>query len=84
MSVFGIKFEGWRNAASNAGRWFQRVEERAQLFIRKLHETRSRRAIEPRENAVAAPSIVGISKRPGRTGGLKGGGGGGDALEHEV
>ena len=25
MSAFGIKFEGWRNAAQKAGRWFRRV-----------------------------------------------------------
>ena len=27
MSVFGMKFEGWRNAAKKACRWFRRVEE---------------------------------------------------------
>ena len=26
MSVFGMKFEGWRKAAQKVGRWFRRVE----------------------------------------------------------
>ena len=34
MSVFGMKFEGWRKAAQKAGRWFRRVEEGAELFMR--------------------------------------------------
>ena len=34
MSVFGMKFEGWRKAAQKAGRWFWRVEEGAELFMR--------------------------------------------------
>ena len=37
MSVFGMKFEGWRKAAQKAGRWFRRVEEGAELFMRKWH-----------------------------------------------
>ena len=34
ISVFGMKFEGWRKAAQKAGRWFRRVEEGAELFMR--------------------------------------------------
>ena len=30
MSVFGTKFEGWRNNAQKAGRWFRRVDEGAE------------------------------------------------------
>ena len=37
MSVFGTKFEGWRKAAQKAGRWFRRVEEGAELFMRNWH-----------------------------------------------
>ena len=29
MSAFGMKFEGWRKDAQQAGRWFRRVEEGA-------------------------------------------------------
>ena len=29
MSAFGMKFEGWRKNAQQAGRWFRRVEEGA-------------------------------------------------------
>ena len=69
MLVFGMKFEAWRKAAKKAGRWFRRVEEGAELFMRKWHETKRRRAAERRAKAAAAPSTVGISKRPGGGGG---------------
>ena len=36
--AFGIKFEGWREAAQKVGRWFRRVEEGAELFMRKWHK----------------------------------------------
>ena len=42
MSVFGMKFEGWRKSTQKAGRWFRRVEKRAEFFIRKWHETERR------------------------------------------
>ena len=48
MPVFGTKLEGWRKAAQNAGRWFRRVEERAELFMRNWHETERRKAAERR------------------------------------
>ena len=69
MSVFGLKFKGWREAAQKAGRWFRRVEEGAELFMRKWHETRRRKAAERRAKAAAALSTLGISKQPGRGGG---------------
>ena len=74
MSVFGMKFEGWRKAAQKAGRWFRRVEEGAELFMRKWHEAERHRAAERHAKAAAAPSTVGISKRPGEGG--RGGRGG--------
>ena len=73
MSVFRMKFEGWRKAAQKANRWFRRVEEGAELFMRNWHETERHKAAERRANAAAAPSTVGISKRPGG-GGRRGGG----------
>ena len=78
MSVFRMKFEGWRKAAQKAGRWFRRVEEGAELFMRNWHETERRKAAERRAKAAAAPSTVGISKRPGEKerGGGRGGRGG--------
>ena len=65
MSVFGMKFEGWRKAAQKAGRWFRRVEEGAELFMQNWHETERRKSAERRAKAAAAPSTVGISKPPG-------------------
>ena len=73
MSVFGMKFEGWRKAAQKAGRWFRRVVEGAELFMRNWNETERRKAAERRAKAAAASSTVGISKRSG--GGGRGGGG---------
>ena len=74
MSVLRMKFEGCRKVAEKAGRWFRRVEEGAELFMRNWHETERRKAAERRAKAAAAPSTVGISKRSG--GGGRGGGGG--------
>ena len=74
MSVFGMKFEGWRKAAKKAGRWFRRVEEGAELFMRKWHEAERRRAAQRHAKAAAVPSTVGISKRPGGGGGVGEGG----------
>ena len=61
MSVFGMKFEGWRKAVQKAGRWFRRVEEGAELFMRNWHETERCKAAERRAKNAAEPSTVGIS-----------------------
>ena len=65
MSVFGMKFEGSRKAALNTGRWFRRVEEGAEFFMRKGHEAERRRAAERHAKAAAALCTVGILKLPG-------------------
>ena len=57
MSVFGMKFEGWRKAAQKAGRWFRRVEEGTELSMWNWHETERRKAAERCAKAAAAPSI---------------------------
>ena len=44
MSAFGMKFERWRKDAQKAGRWFRRVEEGAESFMRKWHDTERCRA----------------------------------------
>ena len=36
-----MNFEGWRKAEPKAGRWFRRVEEGAEAFMRKCHEVES-------------------------------------------
>ena len=41
MKEFGMKFEGWRKASQKAGRWFRRVEEGAEAFMRKWHNAES-------------------------------------------
>ena len=65
MSAFGMKFEGWRKDAQKAGRWFRRVEEGAESFMRIWHDTERCRAAQRHAKAAAAPSTVGISRRPG-------------------
>ena len=65
MSVFEMKFEGWRKASQKAGIWFRQVEEGAELFMRNWHEKERHKAAERRAKAAAVPSTVGISKRPG-------------------
>ena len=37
LKAFGIKFEGWREAAQKVGRWFRPVEEGAEFFMRKYY-----------------------------------------------
>ena len=32
LKAFGIKFEGWREAAQKVRRWLRRVEEGAEVF----------------------------------------------------
>ena len=54
MSVFGMKFEGWRKAAQKAGRWFRRVEEGVELFMRNWHETERRKVAERRAKCSSA------------------------------
>ena len=54
MSLFGIKFEGWRKAVQKVGRWFRRVEG-VEFFMRKWYEAERRRAAERHAKAAAAP-----------------------------
>ena len=61
----GMKFERWRKAAQKAGRWFRRVEEGAEAFMRKRHHAESCRVAERQAKAAAAPPTVGIYTRQG-------------------
>ena len=38
LNAFGIKFEGRREAAQKVDRWFRRVEDGAEVFMRKWHK----------------------------------------------
>ena len=54
LKAFGIKFEGRREAAQNVGRWCRRVEDGAEVFMRKWHKdekeamTEQHRRLQPR------------------------------------
>ena len=78
MSVFGTKFEGWRKAAQKAGRWFRRVEEGAELFMRNWLTRRDAElqsdAQRPRQRHPPSASLSGR----GEGGGGDGGGGRGE------
>ena len=56
--AFGIKFEGWREAAQKVGRWFRRVEEGAELFMRKWHKD-GKEAKAERHRTVATTTLTG-------------------------
>ena len=56
--AFGIKFEGWREAAQKVGGWFRRVEEAAEVFMRKWHKgEREETAERHRTVATATPTV---------------------------
>ena len=48
LKAFGIKFEGWREAAPKVGRWFRRVEEGPEVFMRKWHKDEKEATAERR------------------------------------
>ena len=58
LDAFSIKFEGWRGAAQKAGRWFRRVEEGAEVFMRKWHEG-EKAATAERHRTVASVTLTG-------------------------
>ena len=72
MSALAIKFEEWPKAAQNACRWFRRVEEGEESFMRKWHDAERCRTAERHAKAAAALPTVGISTRRGGGGGERG------------
>ena len=54
VSAIGMKFEGWRKAAQKAGKWFRRVEEGAESFMRKWHDAESCRTAVTRKGRGSA------------------------------
>ena len=89
LKEFGIKLEGWREAAQKAGRWFQRVEEGAEAFMRKWHTDEKEASAERHRIAATTTTAVdaNASVQNGREegGGERGtrgngGGGGGEAV----
>ena len=38
LKAFGIKFEGWHEAAQKVSRWFRRVEDGVEVSMRKWHK----------------------------------------------
>ena len=52
--AFGIKFEGWHGAAQKVGGWFRRVEEAAEVFMRKWHKGEKEETAERHRTAATA------------------------------
>ena len=63
LKEFGIKLEGWREAAQKAGRWFRRVEEGAEVFMRKWHKVEKEASAERRRMAATATTSVDANAR---------------------
>ena len=76
MTAFGIKLEGRRKAAREAGRWFRRVEG-AEACMRNWHDAESCRAAGRQAKDAAVPRTVGTNTRRGGVGGGRGGEGNG-------
>ena len=66
LKAFGIKFEGWREAAQNVGRWFRRVEEGAEVFMRKCHKD-EKEATAERHRTLATATLTGGVHARGRS-----------------
>ena len=67
LKAFGIKFEGWDEAAQKVGRWFRRVEEGEEVFMRKRRKDEKEATAERHRTVATATS--GASTRAGGKGG---------------
>ena len=57
LKAFGIKFEGWREAGHKVGRWFRRVEEGTEVFMRKWRKDKKDATAE-RHRPVATATLT--------------------------
>ena len=63
LKAFGIKFEGWCEAAQKVGRSFRRVEEWAEVFMRYWHKDDNEATTERHRTAATATVTGGASTR---------------------
>ena len=63
LKAFGIKFEGWREAAQTVGRWFRRVDEGAEVFMRKWYKDENEATAERHRTVATAALTDGASTR---------------------
>ena len=58
LKEFGIKYTRWREATQQTGRWFRRVEDGVEAFMRKLRDAeRGTTAVRCRTVATATPTV---------------------------
>ena len=57
LRAFGIKFEEWREAAPKVDRWCRRVEDRAEVVMRKWRKD-EKEAMAERQRTVATASLT--------------------------
>ena len=62
LKAFGIKFEGWLEAAQKVGRWFRRVEEGAEVFMRKLYKDEKEATAERHRTVATATLRAGLNE----------------------
>ena len=65
LKAFGIKFEGWREAAQKVGRWLRRVEEGAEVSMRKWRKDDKEATTERHRTVTTATLTGGASTRAG-------------------
>ena len=63
LKDFGLKLEGWREAEQKAGRWFRRVEEGAEFFMRKWHKDEREASAERYRMAAITTTTVDANAR---------------------
>ena len=63
LEEFGIKLESWREVAQETGRWFRRVEEGAEVFMRKWHKDEKEVSAERHRIAATTTTTVDAKAR---------------------
>ena len=63
LKEFGIKLEGWREAAQKTGRWFRRVEEGAEVFMREWHNIKDEKEASAERHRTAATATKPLTPR---------------------
>ena len=65
LKAFGIKVERWHEAAQKVRRRFRRVEDGAEVFMRKRHKDEKEATAERHRTVATATLTGGVSTRAG-------------------
>ena len=58
LKKFGINLQGWREVAQRAWRWLRRVEEGAEVFVRRGHKDGKKASAEWHRRAPTTTTTV--------------------------